>query len=178
MAQDCEWTTERPFMGKTHVLLDGIRQIIHEEMRHLTEDDMPQSVESFERRHTALMGAIKNAIREELGGCCADDEPTSQKQGSVFCDVLKADGSPCGPNTLHPGPVQLTSEVGHALGLRGLNNPFADGCRISIRDRSKHLSVEVDFVNHVLTSLLCAGALIVSFRHHVKHPTSAVEEAR
>lgn len=177
MAQDCEWTTERPFMGKTHVLLDGMRQIIHEEMRHLTEDDMPQSVESFERRHTALMGAIKNAIREELG----KQPPADDGYTGPFSDFFKADGTTARPVHADVSPTgnSLPLQRQTLPGFIALLQSFADSISFIIRKGTEHNAIEPNIpLRHIITSLLCVGALIVSFRHHVKHPTSAVEEAR
>ena len=119
----------------------------------------PISVEEFERLHPAMLGAIRKAVREELKLSHADGRTSADVQRTFDLQLVVPDVPLVFGDALH-GIGQrhdgLLNVSGLCVGLRGIH-------WIAL---------------HVITSLLCAGLLILPLgRKALKRNTSEKQSA-
>lgn len=122
------------------------------------------SVDDLVRSHSQLFILIKSAVR----GVLHEDVPAVQAQRrghGPFSDLFEADGASGRPvcSYVVPGIRELAAEDDPSLrpGRRG--ELLGYRLRFGVVERSNQLVVKTDIpLRHVITSLLCVGALIVS----------------
>lgn len=164
MAQDCEWTTERPLSNESTGPFAGVQDVIGDEPGNSRTMDAPMSAEEFERQHPAMLGAVQNVVHREMMLSSMNDKRHVSGDIQRLLDLqLVVTYIPLALGYALHGISQRDQRPLSVSKLRGLPGILRRVNRVSL---------------HVLTPLLCVGALIVSFSHHVKHPTSAVEEVR
>nr|DAY94327.1 MAG TPA: hypothetical protein [Caudoviricetes sp.] len=109
------------------------------------ESDHPISVEEFERLHPAMLGAIRKAVREELELSHADG-PTSADVQRTFDLQLVV-----------PDVPLVFGDALHGISQRNDGLLNVSGLRVGLRVISGIHWIAL----HVITSLLCAGLLIL-----------------
>lgn len=114
-------------------------------------EDVPQSVESFERQHEALLGAVENVVRRVMDPKLADDG-SRQGSGDVhrFLDL----------QLVVPDVPLVFGDALHGISKRdeGSLKIIPLSCIPGV------LRGVFRFASHVLTSFACLGALIISFK--------------
>lgn len=164
MAQVYQETAGKPLSKESTGALAGVRNAINDEPGNNRAVDAPMSAEEFERLHPAMLGAVQNVVQREMKLSSMNDKRHVSGDIQPLLDLqLVVTYIPLVLGYALHGISQRDQRPLSVSKLRGLPGILRRVNRISL---------------HVLTSLLCVGALIVSFSHHVKHPTSAVEEVR
>ena len=112
----------------------------------------PISVEEFERRHPAMLGAIRKAVREELELSHADGRTSADVQRTFDLQLVVPDA----PLVFGDGLLNVS------------------GLRVGLRVISGIHWIAL----HIITSLLCAGLLILPLgRKALKRNTSEKQSA-
>ena len=164
MAQVYQETAGRPLSNESAGPFAGDRDEIGDEPGNSRAVDAPMSAEEFERQHPAMLGAVQNVVHREMELSSMNDKRHISGDVQRLLDLqLVVTYIPLVLGYALHGISQRDQRPLSVSKLRGLPGILRRVNRVSL---------------HSLTSLLCVSALIVSFRHHVKHPTSAVEKAR
>ena len=109
------------------------------------ESTNPISVEEFERLHPAMLGAIGKAVREELELPHADGQSSADVQRTLDLQLVVPDA-----------PLVFGDAL-HGIGQRNDGLLNVSGLRVGLRVVSGIHWIAF----HMLTSLLCAGLLIL-----------------
>ena len=164
MSQVYQKTAGRPLANESTGPFAGVRDVIGDEPGNSRTVDAPMSAEEFERQHPAMLGAVQNVVHREMELSSMNDKRHISGDVQRLLDLqLVVTYIPLVLGYALHGISQRDQRPLSISKLRGLPGILRRVNRVSL---------------HSLTSLLCVSALIVSFRHHVKHPTSAVEKAR
>lgn len=164
MAQVYQKTAGRPLSNESTGPFAGVRDVIGDEPGSSRTVDAPMSAEEFERQHPAMLGAVQNVVHREMKLSSMNDKRHISGDIQRLLDLqLVVTYIPLVLGYALHGISQRDQRPLSVSKLRGLPGILRRVNRGSL---------------HALTPLLCVGALIVSFSHHVKHPTSAVEEVR
>lgn len=164
MAQVYQETAGKPLSRESTGALAGVRNTINDEPGNNRAMDTPMSAEEFERLHPAMLGAVQNVVHREMKLSSMNDKRHVSGDIQRLLDLqLVVTHIPLVLGYALHGISQRDQRPLSVSKLRGLPGILRRVNRVSL---------------HALTPLLCVGALIVSFSHHVKHPMSAVEEAR
>ena len=109
------------------------------------ESTNPISVEEFERLHPAMLGAIGKAVREELELPHADGQSSADVQRTLDLQLVVPDA-----------PL-VFGEALYGIGQRNDGLLNVSGLRVGLRVVSGIHWIAF----HMLTSILCAGMLIL-----------------
>lgn len=147
------------------------------EMFYLGTNDNPVDARNADSLNLHRTADVRRIACKELG----KQPPADDGYTGPFSDFFKADGATARPVHADVSPTgnSLPLQRQTLPGFIALLQSFADSISFIIRKGTEHNAIEPNIpLRHIITFLLCVGALIISFRHHVKHPTSAVEEVR
>lgn len=162
MAQVYQETAGRPLSNESAGPFAGDRDEIGDEPGNSRAVDAPMSAEEFERQHPAMLGAVQNVVHREMKLSSMNDKRYVSGDIQRLLDLQLV-------------VTYIPLVLGYAL--HGISQ--RDQCPLSV-SKLRGLPRILRRVNrvslHSLTSFLCVGALILSFRHRAKQSPFAGEE--
>lgn len=162
MAQVYQETAGRPLSNESAGPFAGDRDEIGDEPGNSRAVDAPMSAEEFERQHPAMLGAVQNVVHREMKLSSMNDKRYVSGDIQRLLDLQLV-------------VTYIPLVLGYAL--HGISQ--RDQCPLSV-SKLRGLPGILRRVNrvslHSLTSFLCVGALILSFRHRAKQSPFAGEE--
>ena len=162
MAQVYQETAGKPLSKESTGALAGVRNAINDESGNNRAADAPMSAEEFERLHPALLGAVQNVVHREMKFSSMNDKRYVSGDIQRLLDLqLVVTYIPLVLGYALHGISQRDQRPLSVSKLRGLPGILRRVNRVSL---------------HSLTSFLCVGALILSFRHRAKQSPFAGEE--
>ena len=162
MAQVYQETAGRPLSNESAGPFAGDRDEIGDEPGNSRAVDAPMSAEEFERQHPAMLGAVQNVVHREMKLSSMNDKRHVSGDIHRLLDLqLVVTHIPLVLGYALHGISQRDQRPLSVSKLRGLPGILRRVNRVSL---------------HSLTSFLCVGALILSFRHRAKQSPFAGEE--
>ena len=162
MAQVYQETAGRPLSNESAGPFAGDRDEIGDEPGNSRAVDAPMSAEEFERQHPAMLGAVQNVVHREMKLSSMNDKRHISGDVQRLLDLqLVVTYIPLVLGYALHGISQRDQRPLSVSKLRGLPGILRRVNRVSL---------------HSLTSFLCVGALILSFRHRAKQSPFAGEE--